>query len=409
MATQPAAVASQPLDLSFAGELHLLGADLPTRPVAADAPVSITLYWQAEHKLGVDYGFDLQLVDDAGHDWTERAWSRPPDWRFTPGTDFWPAGQYILDPYVLTLLPGTPPGRYTAEATVFARYNLQSIGTQPVGSVTVGSPARKQACPDTLGAAAAPGVQLRDAAIEPGASAPGDEIIVSLCWTAISAPGTDLTGELRLEDSAGNGLAAKTFTLGGTYPASRWTAGDVLRDQVTVLLPAGLPTGGYSWSASVAGGPAVPLGQLAVTAPARSYSAPTVDKQLNADLGPITLFGLSGPGPDLAPGADLTVTLAWRANQTPDQSYHVFVHLQNGAGDLVAQSDGVPADWTRRTTGWLPGEYVADARSLHLPPDLAPGQYTLLAGLYRPDTGERLTTTAFPDGQVEVATVVIGK
>jgi hypothetical protein len=375
--------------------------------VPADAPLTITLYWQAEHPLGVDYGFDLQLVDGAGHRWTERGYSRPADWRFAPGTDFWPADQYILDPYVLTLLPGTPPGQYTAEATVFARYNQQSIGTQPVGMVTVGSPARKQDCPDTLGASAAPALLLRQVAIEPAAAAPGDEVTVSLCWAAMSAPGADLRAQLRLADANGMILAARSFPLGGPYPTSLWVAGDMLRDQVTVLLPAALTSGSYTWSVSVAEGSAVPLGLQSVTAPARSFDAPPVEAHLGADLGPITLYGLSGLSPSLAPGTDLKITLAWRAIQTPSQSYNVFVHLQNADGSIVAQSDGVPADWTRRTTGWLPGEFVLDPRTLHLPADLPPGQYALFAGLYRPDIGQRLTTNAFPDGQVLLGTVSV--
>jgi hypothetical protein len=409
LAAQPPAVASQPLDLSFAGEVHLLGADLPARPVAADDPLIVTLYWQAEHKLGVDYGFAVRLVDDAGHGWTVPGFSRPADWRFSPGTDFWPTGQYILDPYVLTWLAGTPPGRYIAAVTVFARYNQQSIGTQPVGVVTVGSPARKQACPDSLGAAPTPGVTLRQGAIEPASASPGDEVTVSLCWVANSALTTDLTGQLRLADTNGMVLAVRSFTLGGSYPASRWAAGDVLRDQVTVLLPARLATGQYTWSASVAEGSPVPLGVESITAPARIFESPPVETRLDANLGPITLWGVSGPPPGLAPGADLKLVLAWLANQTPNQGYHVFVHLQSADGTIVAQSDGVPAGWTRRTTGWLPGEYVLDARTLKVPPDLARGEYSLFAGLYRPDTGERLTTTAFPDGQVPLGKVAIGK
>jgi hypothetical protein len=406
LAAQPPAVAAQALDLSYSGELHLWGADLPAGPVVADAPVAITLYWQAEHRLGVDYGFDLRLVDAAGHIWTERGWSRPADWRFSPGTDLWPVDQYILDPYVLTLLPGTPPGTYTAEATVFARYNQQSIGTKPVGTVTIGSPARK-ACPNTLTAAAAPGVRLREAAIEPAAAAPGDEVTLSLCWSATGTLGTDLTGQVRLADASGMILATRSFTLGGSYRASRWAAGDVLRDQVTVLLPAALDTGSYTWSASVDGGQAVALGVESVAAPARSYQPPPVDTQLDAELGPITLYGVSGPGRSLRAGSDLKLLLAWRANQTPGQSFHVFVHLQNADGAIVAQSDGVPADWARRTTGWLPGEFVVDARTLRLPPDLPPGEYMLFAGLYRPDTGERLTTPAFPDGQIPLGSALI--
>jgi hypothetical protein len=61
---------------------------------------------------------------------------------------------------------------------------------------------------------------------------------------------------------------------------------------------------------------------------------------------------------------------------------------------LIAQSDGVPAGWSRPTTGWLPGEYVTDTRALAIPPDAPAGDYTLSAGLYIPGNG-RLTT---PDG-----------
>jgi len=409
LATQPALVASQPLDATFSGELHLLGADLPTRPVPADAPLSLTLYWQADHRLGVDYGFQVQLVDGAGHAWTERGYSRPADWRFTPGTDFWPPNQYILDPYVLSLLPGTPPGVYTAQATVFARYNQQSIGTQPVGTVTVGSPARSRTCPDSLGASPASALRLRQAAISPASAAPGDEVTVSLCWAALSAPGADLRAQLRLADANGMLLAAQSFRLGNAYPSSLWQPGDVLLDQVTVLMPAALATGNYAWSVSVADGAPVPLGLEAITAPARVFAAPAVDTRLAASLGPITLYGLSGLSPSLKPGADLNLTLAWRAEATPSQSYNVFVHLQAADGSLVAQSDGVPANWTRRTTGWLPGEFVLDPRSLHLPPDLPAGQYSLSAGLYRPDTGQRLTTAAFPDGQVPLGVVTVEK
>ncbi|MCS6909681.1 MAG: hypothetical protein NZM11_03820 [Anaerolineales bacterium] len=83
-------------------------------------------------------------------------------------------------------------------------------------------------------------------------------------------------------------------------------------------------------------------------------------------------------------------------------SYHVFVHLTDADGVIVAQSDGAPANGTRRTTGWLPGEYVVDPRTLSLPAGLTPGAYTLTAGLYRPDTGARLTTPEFPDGRVRL-------
>jgi hypothetical protein len=72
--------------------------------------------------------------------------------------------------------------------------------------------------------------------------------------------------------------------------------------------------------------------------------------------------------------------------------YHVFVHLIDETGNIVAQSDAAPANWTRPTTGWLPGEYVVDAHTLNLPAALPPGPLTLRVGLYDPATGARLMT-----------------
>jgi len=62
------------------------------------------------------------------------------------------------------------------------------------------------------------------------------------------------------------------------------------------------------------------------------------------------------------------------------------------AGNILAQSDAVPAGWTRPTTGWLPGEYILDVHTLTLPPELPPGQLAFRVGLYDPVTGERLHT-----------------
>ena len=56
----------------------------------------------------------------------------------------------------------------------------------------------------------------------------------------------------------------------------------------------------------------------------------------------------------------------------------------------MTQADGVPGEWTRPTTGWLPGEYVMDTHTLNLPAELPPGPLTLRVGLYDPVTGARL-------------------
>jgi len=393
-----------PLNLDVAGELTLLAAGV-TPHIGGDEAAAVTLYWQATHPLGVAYGFDVRLVDAAGHTWSEPAPTRPRDWRFTPGTDRWPAAQYILDPYLVTPLAGTPPGDYTAQVTVFAYYNLQAVATLPIGTVTIDTPTRARACLYNLFETPHPALNLYTAAADHASAAPGDDVTVNFCWQFASPSVAAISADLTLLDADGRLRAAQPFNLGGPHAAGPWADGDVLRDQVIVRLPADLETGDYHWALTVADGAPLTFAPLAVTAPERIYAPPPGLESVAADLGPVTLFGLLRPATPVAPGGAPTLTLVWRADELLATSFHVFVHLLAADGTLVAQSDGVPADWTRRTTGWLPGEFVRDLRALPLPADLPPGDYALWAGLYDPATGLRLTPPAYPDGRVPLGTL----
>jgi hypothetical protein len=109
----------------------------------------------------------------------------------------------------------------------------------------------------------------------------------------------------------------------------------------------------------------------------------------------------------LSPRTPLTVTLVWHAEAETNVSYRVFVHLVGPNGELSAQSDGVPAEWARPTTGWLPSEYITDVHTLTIPSDAERGDYTLQAGLYRMDDG-RLSTPAGSD-TVSLGTVTVDR
>lgn len=103
----------------------------------------------------------------------------------------------------------------------------------------------------------------------------------------------------------------------------------------------------------------------------------------------------------------LYVTLTWRAELETDTSYRAFVHLLGPDGQLVDQSDGMPAGWTRPATGWLPGEYIVDVHALILPPDGQPGDHHIRVGLHGPD-GERLVTQHEEDA-VCVASITVDR
>ncbi|MCB0036943.1 MAG: hypothetical protein KDE51_23085, partial [Anaerolineales bacterium] len=96
----------------------------------------------------------------------------------------------------------------------------------------------------------------------------------------------------------------------------------------------------------------------------------------------------------------LELSLFWQTDEQTDTSFRVFVQLLNEAGQPVAVSDQEPAVWSRPTTSWIRGEYITDPHTLHLPADLPSGDYTLIAGMYNPINGQRLTTRAGTDAVI---------
>jgi len=103
--------------------------------------------------------------------------------------------------------------------------------------------------------------------------------------------------------------------------------------------------------------------------------------------GVIRLTGYSLDAPDTS---SLNLTLFWQSKIAPSTDYTVFLHLRDKDGNTVAQLDRQPLDGVYPTSRWQPGETVIDPVIFPLPEDLEPGTYMLFAGLYRPDTLERL-------------------
>jgi 4-amino-4-deoxy-L-arabinose transferase-like glycosyltransferase len=110
-----------------------------------------------------------------------------------------------------------------------------------------------------------------------------------------------------------------------------------------------------------------------------------------------TLVGYTVEGNSFSIDQPLPVTLIWRASATPDVSYTVFAQLLDAQGKLIAQSDSIPAQNSRPTTGWRVGEYIIDTHELKFSETVAPGPAALIVGMYDALTGKRLPVT--PDGQ----------
>lgn len=121
---------------------------------------------------------------------------------------------------------------------------------------------------------------------------------------------------------------------------------------------------------------------------------------LDAHVGDaITLAGYRLDQRAARPGDILTLTLYWRARQTPSARYKVFVHLLDANDRVVAQRDGEPVGDTRLTTTWRAGDPIDDNYGVWIDPQIPPGLYRIEIGMYRAEDGARLQITA-PSGQV---------
>jgi hypothetical protein len=152
---------------------------------------------------------------------------------------------------------------------------------------------------------------------------------------------------------------------------------------------------GPVWTASFDG---VPYVWICQAYPQDIGSYP-MDRRLDVQLGEhIDLLGYRLDSAEISSSGALTVTLLWRSDGEVVADNHVFVHLMDGEGRLVAQHDGVPGEG-RPTWSWQAGEVVQDNHRLVVPQDVLSetSPYTVSVGLYDHGTGVRLPAV-MPDG-----------
>ncbi len=116
-----------------------------------------------------------------------------------------------------------------------------------------------------------------------------------------------------------------------------------------------------------------------VYGPAAGSVAHPLDISLD---GAVTLVGYDRTPFHPRPGQTLRIALYWRALRPLEAEYHTFIHLLDGEGRKVTQSDQQPGGVYYPSTLWQPGETLRDEHRLVLPADLPPGEYRLLAGMY---------------------------
>jgi hypothetical protein len=227
----------------------------------------------------------------------------------------------------------------------------------------------------------------------------GDEVALTLFLqsTTPQPPARDLY--ISLIDRDGTGVAGwQGWPLPG-YQTQTWAEGALVQVPIHFFLAPDLVAESYTLIAGFVDsstgnkGTPVTLNRVQLRRRPASFTAPAIKFQVTppATLG--THADLMGYDIFQQEGA-IQLDLLWHVRQPLLPPHHIFVHLEDAAGDGIAQSDGEPVTASGRapTGSWLPGEYLITHHTLTVPPNSRP-PFTLHTGLYLPSTGARLPVT----------------
>jgi hypothetical protein len=236
--------------------------------------------------------------------------------------------------------------------------------------------------------------------------APGATCYITAYWRALDTLPQDYSFYVHLFGREGRAIGQlDTYPGGGTFPTTLWKVGQVIQERYAVAVSpeamtpavARVNIGAYLLENSekllpwrdeqgrVLDSPTI--GRVRVTPPKPLSYHPT--HSVSSDLGgQIRLVGYDLDRENVRPGDAFTVTLYWQAVKPLPTDYTVFVHLVGA--EIVAQEDSQPYGGDYPTSAWATGEIVRDSHTVRLKPEVRPGAYQLVVGLYRLENLARL-------------------
>jgi hypothetical protein len=399
-----------PSGADFGGQLRLLGYDVLSGQVRSGQPLRLALYWElAGGMVAENYSSGAYLADPSGNVIVQTGAQHPGDWP----TSEWVPGFYVQDRLTLDVPPGTPPGTYTLHVGVYSPdlgRNLDVLNqagnpsgaTAAVGQVEVLRPRRPPRPADLdmalrLDAPLTREVALLGAALPITETGVGQTIPLALYWQVHHPPGEDWTLRPVWLDGERVAAISPDVALTAGYPTGQWRRGEVLKGLYALRVPGALESSTYSLTVQLVGadgqslGEQVEVGQVKISAPERSYDVPYLPSEAGVEwANGTTLLGYALPRTRLPAQGELRLTLYWQPSEEVPDDLKVFVHVLSYEGRLVAQRDQAPVGGERPTTGWAPGEVIADRYVIPLPPDVGPGVYRVQVGWYDASTGARV-------------------
>ncbi len=396
------------------GDVAFLGSWVVPTATTADG-VTVALRWQLLAPVTHNSAVVLSVDDGTGLEFADRD-----DQLVTPNgrpTSRWEVGEIVTTYHFLPFVQGTPPVNYEVDMRVYiVEGEVQTLdyidnqGTPQgqnfvLGQVQVERPLPGQ--PNVYGAELpylplpeplqlADGLQLTHALLDRSTAAPGQTVRVRLAWQS-SATLPDLRPRLDLRQGEQELIVNDVAPVQGKYPTNLWLPGDFVWEQRVLTVPATTESGEATVFVEL-GETNYPLGNVEISAEARTFEPPTPQVAVDALFGDVArLVGFDPPPESVPAGQPIPLTLYWQSLQTGELvGYTVFAQALGENGRVVAQNDSPPANGNRPTTGWVKGEYIRDEHLLTFREEGYAGETQIIVGLYDPATGTRLT---LPDGR----------
>jgi len=219
--------------------LTLVAADLPAEAVRPGEPVWLTLYWLRQGELDEA---PEQVVELFGREPAAETVGKLQSYHGAGlyPAPLWPEGRLIADPIGVRLdeemLAPTAVRIFAGLAGEPERALLGRVKVIPESWPETGPPV----------AELEPGIALADVTITPQTATAGTDVQIGVTWIVSAPPGRALTTFIHLGRPGEEPLASgDSPPLDGHYPTDLWAAGEVIKDQYTVRIPAGLAPGSY--------------------------------------------------------------------------------------------------------------------------------------------------------------------
>lgn len=309
---------------------------------------------------------------------------------FLLGTNSWRPGETMIQEVPLRVPHGTPPGTYTVtvawvdrDTDTFINYTDPANSGSIQAEIATVEVTRPSSFPESdvlpiiqpFDEIMLPGMHLLGWNPVPISARPGETLRPVLFWQATPTDGQRSADEVEIALVSGSDerIPLPTFD----YAPSNWVDGELIIDRPLWLLPRDLAAGPYQLMVND-----ISLAEIEIADVGRVFDAPTVDVATGYQFGDaISLHGYT-----LNTDATIDIELIWQAQAVLPTDYKVFVHLLDEAGEIIAQHDVMPRNWTYPTSLWAAGEYISDPYGF----DATEAAHAIRFGFYAQDTGTRL-------------------